>query len=315
MTSTDELLTRIAPSLASLEARRISLLAKRRTGAFWMLGVVVVGLLSFFLLAPAQNGSLLIAPFAIFLGLIICHLVFFGSSKSEFRTSFKNEVVTTVAQTLVPGMTFHPQKFVSKDWFRQSGLFRRPDRYRGEDFFIGTIGKTEIFFSEVHAEREETSADDHTSYYTIFKGIFLVADFHKEFRSKVTVTPDKMEGFGFLGKKLQSLDGRVERLENVDFESLFVVRASDPIEARYILTPAMQERFIDLTEKWGSEIRASFQDSLVFLALPNRNDWFEGDIRRQVNDSQQFRTLVAQLHACFSTVEDLDLNTRIWTKE
>lgn len=85
----------------------------------------------------------------------------------------------------------------------------------------------------------------------------------------MTITPDKLEGFGFLGKKLQNIGDRVARMENVEFERLFCVKASDPIEERYILTPAMQERFINLAQDWNTEIRASFNDSLISLALPN----------------------------------------------
>ena len=319
MPSHDEILARLRPSLATLEAERRSLLIKRNTGKIWITGFLLGGLLLTFLLS--KNGAFagLITLVIAAIGALICHSIFFNATNARYQQGFKHKVVSKVVKTLAPQINFHPSQFISKDWFIRSQLFARPDRYRGEDYYIGKIGKTELFFSEVHAEQKHTSTDSKghtkTHYTTLFKGIFLIADFHKEFRSKVTVTPDKLEGFGFLGKKLQQLGGRVERMENVEFERLFVVRASDPVEARYILTPTMQERFIELTRKWTPEIRASFQDSLVYLALPTKSDWFEGDIKTSVADPHQFRNLVAQLSACLSTVEDLDLNTRIWTKE
>ena len=282
----------------------------------WIIGLLLGGLLLILLLS--QNGGIAVI-IATTVAIIICHSLFFGRTQSHYRSSFKAKVVTQVAQALAPELVFQPSQFVSKGWFERSRLFRRPDRYSGEDYFIGKIGKTELFFSEVHAEQRHRTTDSKgrtkTHYTTIFRGIFLIADFHKEFRCQVSVTPDKLEGFGFLGRKLQKLGGGVERMENVDFERLFVVRASDPVEARYILTPAMQERFIELTHKWGPSLRASFQDSLVYLALPLRANWFEGSIKTPVDDPQQFRQLIAQLSACLNTVDDLDLNTRIWTKE
>lgn len=33
-----------------------------------------------------------------------------------------------------------------------------------------------------------------------------------------------------------------------------------------------------------------------------------------VSNPNQFHDLVAQLHTCLNIVDDLDLNTRIWTK-
>ena len=107
----------------------------------------------------------------------------------------------------------------------------------------------------------------------------------------------------------------MQRLENVEFEKLFKVQSPDPIEARYLLTPAMQERFLELARIWSPKLRASFQDSLVILALPLKGNWFEGNIKTPVDDPSQFHNLVAQLQSCFGIVEDLDLNTRIWTKD
>ncbi|MGJ8725861.1 MAG: DUF3137 domain-containing protein [Roseibacillus sp.] len=319
MRTTDEILENLQPTLERCEKERLTLLAKRKTGGLWIAGISLGG----FILALSFAQQSLVFTIAILtltvVILVVCHSIFFGSTNATYRHLFKSKVVAHVAESMAPGITFQPNHFISKDWFQRSGLFRKPDRYKGEDYFVGKIGKTELFFSEVHAEQEHTSTDSDgdtsTHYTTIFKGIFLVADFHKDFRTQLSVTPDKLESFGFLGKKLQNLGGKVQRMENVDFERLFVVRSADPIEARYILTPAMQERFVELTRTWGPQLNASFQDSLIYLALPMKNDWFEGRISTPIGDPDQFHNLVAQLHACFSTVEDLDLNTRIWTKE
>ena len=314
-----EILERLRPTLSSLEDERLALLAQRRKGGLWMGGIVVTGVLLAFLLASVHSAAPLITLFATLVGVFVCHFVFFGSSKKSYQASFKEKVVAQATKALAPEISFQPSHHVSREWFVQSGLFTRPDRYDGEDYFSGKIGKTDLFFSEIHAQQKHTTTDSKgnrkTHYTTIFRGLFLVADFNKEFHTQVTIAPDVLESFGFLGKKLQGIGGKVQRLENVDFEKLFVVRSADPVEARYILTPAMQERFLELSHKWSPKLRASFQDSLVILALPLSGNWFEGHIKTPVDDPSQFHNLVAQLHACLSTVEDLDLNTRIWTKE
>ena len=314
-----EILDHLRPSLDSLEAERLALLAKRKKGGLWIAGVVATGVLLALLLVSTESIAPIVTLFITLIAVAVCYFIFFDSSKKNYQQNFKFKAVAQAAKALAPEMSFQPSHHVSEEWFKQSGLFSRPDRYNGEDYFSGTIGKTNLFFSEIHAEQEHTSTDSNghtsTSYSTIFQGIFLVADFHKEFRSYVQVTPDVLESFGFLGKKLQSIGGKVQRLENVEFERLFVVRSPDPVEARYILTPAMQERFLELARTWSPKLRASFQDSLVILALPLDHDWFEGNINTPVTDTAQFHNLVAQLYACFSIVEDLDLNTRIWTKQ
>ena len=180
-----EILQRLRPSLATLEAERRALLAKRQQGGLWIASIIAVGILLALFLASTQSIAPIIVLFATLVGVVICHVIFFASSKKSFHVRFKEEVVSQVCQSLAPEISFHPSHHVSEEWFQQSGLFTRPDRYNGEDFFSGKIGKTDLFFSEIHAEQRHTSTDSkghsQTSYSTIFRGIFLVADFNKEF--------------------------------------------------------------------------------------------------------------------------------------
>ena len=100
-----------------------------------------------------------------------------------------------------------------------------------------------------------------------------------------------------------------------EFEKAFVVRATDPVESRYILTPDMQERLLALRGRLNQDVRISFRDSHVFLTVPNQADWFEPRLDRPADDIGQMTNFLGQMAACFQIVEDLNLNTRIWTKE
>ena len=52
----------------------------------------------------------------------------------------------------------------------------------------------------------------------MFRGIYLVADFHKHFRCHVEIVPDVAEAnFGWLGRKLQGVSGNLVRLANPEF--------------------------------------------------------------------------------------------------
>ena len=66
MNSTDpqEILERLRPAFGSLEAQRLTLLAKRKTGTLWMLGLVAIGILLAVLLAPNGGFAPLIVLFA-----------------------------------------------------------------------------------------------------------------------------------------------------------------------------------------------------------------------------------------------------------
>ena len=308
--------------IETLERVRQEVLATSARGkvvmVYCLLGSLAFGAL---IAALSGNGSLILLgiPCLIISGGIVYHN-YFSKGRARYNTMFKVGLIEPLVNSVEPGMNYDPGSGISQGMFVAADLFRRPDRYRSEDLFHGVIGKTNIMFSEVHAEEKHTTTDSKgnrkTTWTTLFKGVFLIADFHKEFRSPVSVMPDVAErSLGWFGKKLQKLGGSLQRLENPDFEKLFVVRGADPVETRYLLTPRMQECLIELHHRVGRGVCIGFRDSNVVLAIPNSVNLFEARVKVPAGDRMQLEGLLFDLWSCFRIVEDLDLNTRIWTKE
>lgn len=319
----DQALSTVVGEAETLEKLRQEVLAERAQGRqkmlFVALGAAAVGLV---VMLIAQSPLGLIAGVVVGLvGVLIVYNMYFAKGAARYQAAFKNQFVAKVVKAIEPGMNYDPVQGISKSLFEQSGLFSsRPDRYSCEDLFHGLIGETKVMFSEVHAEDRRTRTDSkgrtETYYVTIFKGIFLVADFHKHFRTPLSVLPDVAERhLGWIGKKLQKLGGNLQKLENPEFEKMFVVRGADAVEARYILTPSMQEQLVELGKRVGKDLRVVFRDSQVCLAIPNKENWFEGDLKKPAGDRDQAAKLLSELRSCFVIVDELDLNTRIWTKE
>jgi hypothetical protein len=121
--------------------------------------------------------------------------------------------------------------------------------------------------------------------------------------------------FGWLGRKLQGISGNLVRLENPDFERAFKVTSDDDIGAHYLLTPDMQERFLNLRKRWSEGIRVALLDSCLHLAIPLQGDWFEADKGLPAGAIAPLENFLHQLVGVLYITETLDLNTRIWTKE
>ena len=319
----DHALEAVAAEALEVEAVRQKVLAQRAEGKKKLILLVLASLviaLGAMAVAGSPMGLMAGLPVLLIGGFIINHF-YFAKGAARYQALFKSQFVSHVVKAIEPGMNYDPARGVSEGVFAQSGLFsNRPDRYRCEDLFHGSIAETEVMFSEVHAEDRRTRTDSkgrtETYYVTIFKGIFFVADFHKNFRSPVSVLPDVAERhLGWIGKKLQKLGGNLQKLENPEFEKMFVVRGEDPVEARYILTPSMQDQLVDLGKRIGRGLRLVFRDSQVCLAIPNKENWFEGDLKKRADDRAQAAKLLGELKSCFIIVDELDLNTRIWTKE
>ncbi|MCS7300299.1 MAG: DUF3137 domain-containing protein, partial [Fimbriimonadales bacterium] len=287
------------------------------------------GLLSL-ILAVLQTGAWAFAPLGI--ALIVIGAVY--ASKAEaWRRSFKWRVMTRLVKHFNPNLEYHPERYISRQEYELSMLFHNspdPDRYRGEDLIEGVVGKTDIRLSELHTEYKQVTYDSkgrrHEHWITIFRGLFISADFHKHFQGITLVLPDTEQSWlGGFGQWLQSLSaklgnqpGELIKMEDPEFEKAFKVFSTDPIEARYILTPNLIRRIVEFRAKKQAPIRLSFIASRVFVAIPTRHDHFEPPSlfapANKLLDPAVIAQYFEELKFALAVVDELNLNTRIWTK-
>lgn len=325
-----DLTAALAPDLKRLETERRAVLA--RTGnVFAKLGIGgAIGLGIAGLLAAAGEGQI---PAGVYLGVVAICLVaaaaiHFGMKRSKLRAfavQYKQRVIGRIVEELYPSVRYRPHQGVSQATFANSRLHpHSPDRYHAEDGFRGSIGETDVHLSEVKAQYRQTTTDSkgrtRTRYVTYFRGIFLVADFHKEFNGTVRVLPDQAERLlGRFGRALQGFkpfsSEKLIYLEDPEFEQQFVVYGSDDVEARYLLSTSMARRILDLKEAWNAEVRVSLLGSNIHVAISHKRDLFEPDVKSPVDDEAHVLKLVREIRSCLGIVDDLNLNTRIWSKE
>jgi Ca2+/Na+ antiporter len=307
----------LKPSLVSLESKRKSIILRK---VIYLLLIPVVIAMAIFL-GDKQEYFLYIG-LALVLFLVFKYYML-RKDKAEYRHDFKEKVVREVVRMINPDWNYYPDDRISQDDYFKSNLFPDDvDRYTGDDKVEGVIDKTDFQFSELHTEyKSETRDDDgrkEETWHTIFKGIFFHADFNKEIKGKTLVLPDTAEKlFGSLGKKLQTLSGRGQliKMEDVEFEKLFVVYGSDQIESRYVLTPSMMRSMIAIKKKYKKNVYFSFIGSRIYVAISIKKDLFEP---RLLRSGVRFSD-IEHMNEYFSVIEtiinEMNLNTRIWTKD
>jgi hypothetical protein len=310
----------LLPHLEQLEAERKQVLGRvKRAGLIAALVALAGGVV----LAAALRQ-----PAAVLVALVIGPFVFlflYARISGGYIDDFKQNYIGQIVKYVDPSLQYNPTGYIPEGAYMQSRIFlTSPDRYSGEDLVSGTIGRTAMQFSEVHAEEERVTTDSkgnrRTEWETIFKGIFFIADFNKEFHGQTVVLPDVAERlFGRLGQMLQSWNiarsGDLVRLEDVEFEKRYVVYSTDQIEARYILSPALMSRIMEYQNRTGRQIFLSFVASNIYVAIPSIKNLFEPKLTKTVLDPQLAQGYLDDLMLAVRIVSDLDLNTRIWTKE
>lgn len=265
---------------------------------------------------------LYIIPAAAIIYALICYAKY-NKLKEAYSLNFKKRIVQRIVDFIQPGLTYDYDKHVSQELFTNSDIFRtQVDSYVGDDCVTGTIDKTDFTFSELHAQHREVYYNNgrrEERWVNIFKGIFFVADFNKHFNGRTFVLPDKAENFlGGVFKFVQKLTvgrGQLVKLENVPFEKEFVVYSDDQIEARYILSPALMERILRFKQEANANILLSFVNSCMYLAIPLSMDLFEAKIFSSGTKLEYLASYHQYMNLAINIIEDLNLNTRIWSKQ
>lgn len=134
--------------------------------------------------------------------------------------------------------------------------------YNGLNIELGDI--------ELIDESEFTEEDGHTekNRVTFFKGQWLTCDFGKELAGEVYISE-------WTKKDRRSMKSNVT-MDNEQFSKRFCVRADDPQEAYYILTPHMMEYILTMADKSGGTVYMSFlRDGKMHVAVKTERDFFE----------------------------------------
>ena len=323
MNSSDlnNLRSQIEPTLAALEAERVRQLNACKVGALWCAGLGALGAL---VVAVIGNGINILMLVPIFIAIVIFSIITSGA-KNKYSSGFKQMVTPQLVKNF-GDLTYSPQSGLSESAFNRANLFQNPDRYSSEDLIEGRVGATRLQMSEVHAEEKHRRTDSKgrttTTYTTIFRGLFLIADFNKNFNGITYVVPEGFSGIlGSFGRGIQSLGGTLGgrgalvQLEDPEFERTFVVYSNDQTEARYVLSSALMRRLLNLKQHFNGNVSTAFIGGSLYLMISKNDNWFEPPALSAPLTFEGVENTLRQLQMATGIIENLDLNTRIWSKQ
>jgi hypothetical protein len=310
---------RLVPQIGKLEVERKQVV--RRIAAWLALIVPAGSLLTGILVHVEAYGIFVSLAIAGTLGGALAAL---GLLRINYDANFKARVIQPLIAFYDPGLTYRSGDGIPLQVFVESRLFpgAPPERFSGEDLITGTLGKTRMSFSEVTAQRvrqvQSGKGETRESVSTIFSGVFFCADFNKNFSGATFVLPDRAQKLlGAVGQLLQSWEknfGQIVKLEDPEFEQAFVVYSDSQIEARYILTPALMRRILEFHRRTGRPFRISFAGTRVNVAIDMGRNLFEARLFRTLLEPSLYATFWHDLTLLAGIVEELNLNTRIWTR-
>ena len=303
------------PVLQELERERTQL--KHRIVTVGVIYSVLALLLAFTLLETFFNLNVVVVmAFAYFgLGGFIYKFLI-----KDYTFGFKDKIIAPLIKAIDENLGYASHQHINPLYFERSKLFNsQVDRVSGNDYVHGAIDGIKIEFSDFHAEKKHKDSKGRTSWSTIFQGLFIVSEFHKNFHGTTIVLPDTAQNsFGdLIGQWLQSknaMRGELVKMDDPAFEREFVVYASDQIEARYILSHSLMKKLLAYKKRTKQDIFVSFSNKNIHLAIAYNKDLFEPSVFSSLLNYKIAMEYVQTLHLATGIVEELKLNTKLWSK-
>lgn len=242
-----------------------------------------------------------------------------------YRKVYKKEVVEKVAHSINPSWAYDSKGYVARENYSQSKLFNKSyEKYYGDDKVSGRVGETVFESSELdvgnYKEYTDDDGDSRTKWVPVFKGYFFHANFNKKLEGETYVVNGDLESAADTFQSTSSntkgkKKGSMVALENKEFAKTFLVRSTSQTEARYILTPKLMEALLNVYKVFKHPMHLSFIDGQVYLAILFYKDLFEPSIWKSGLNIKELNKLYQLLNLNNTIIEELNLNTRIWTKK
>ena len=182
--------SQLIPVLRTLEPAR----KEARTAFLIALFFVLASIPGFIAFSRIGQSAVLLMALTP-LGIGVYGFFRYNNKKKDYASEFKEQVIRELVRLTDPNLNYYPAQLINESDYREADIFRNPiDRYSGDDLVEGTLSVTRCRFSELeHQEKKEfvdSKGRRQTSWVTIFKGIFFIADFNKHFNGRTYVFPD-----------------------------------------------------------------------------------------------------------------------------
>jgi len=239
---------------------------------------------------------------------------------NDYNVDFKNKIIAPLIYEIDKNLHYRPASHITTADFNRSKLFGvRPDRVSGNDYVKGSIDGINIEFSDFHAQKRHKDSKGKEYWESIFRGLFLISEFPKNFHAETIVLPDSAQKiFGdLIGGWLQSNNysqNELVKMDNPEFEKEFVVYGTDQIEARYILTPSLMQKLLNYKKKTKHPIYVSFIGGKIYMAIEYNDDMFEASLFHSLLEYKIAIEYIKTLHLAIGIVEELKLNQKLWSK-
>lgn len=297
--------TRMLPNLRERETARQHAADQAIKGRYGGIGVAVVAVL----LGLLTGNLVILSVIGVLAGLLIFYAM--GRELSKIGREISSQMVTPIAQLFGLHYTEECGDQPLVQDMHALKLLPRWDRASFEDRLEGKRNGVDFEFFEAHLERKHRRTDSkgrtRTEWVTVFDGQCLRINFHKTFYGTTLVLRD-----GGIFNKLGGLSGTKRvRLEDPVFEKAFEVYSTDQVESRFLLTPDVMQKLVELeTDFRGGKLRCGFSQGQLLIAVEGADLFEPVSMFTSLLSPERIRRLIDDFSAVFRLADSLATKDR-----
>lgn len=286
-----------------------------------IIGLVVV-LLVTLLISLDRKLDLQLFLFELFFELIfglvisvIIKAIVNGRDISRFNKEYKSVFVLSTLKNNFENLTYDFEDGFSEEQIRKTRMFDTGDRFTSNDYISGSYKNIKFEQADVHIEEryEDTDKDGNKKvrWETVFEGRIMIFDFNKNFMANMLTISSRFPMNALLR------NGKLSRvkMEDTEFNKQFSVYSDLEHDAFYILTPHFMERMKKIYSELKCGIMFGFLDNKLYVAVDNREDSFEYDVLKPIDEKQINNNIVRDIKLITDFVNELNLDNDLFKKE
>ena len=260
--------------------------------------------------------NLFISFFELIFGLIITIIIKnIVNSKdiSIFDKEYKNVFVLKKLQNTFDNLTYNAESGFDEEIIEQTRMMYTGDSYLSNDYISGTYKNINFEQSDIHVQIEQESEDSDgnktTTWVTIFKGRWMIFDFNKKFKSNIQIVSSDFYA--------ESSPWKIKpiNMEDIEFNKKFKIYTKNAHDAFYVLTPHFMEKIKKIDNELNCGIMLCFMDNKLHIAIDNRDDSFEYDVYKEINEEEIEKDISKDIELITDFVNDLDLDDNLFKRK
>ena len=229
----------------------------------------------------------------------------------KFNQRYKTEVIHPSLKMQYPDIEYKPDiGFGQKAIARTKLIDPKANQIASSDYIKYTVGNTIVQFSNVLAS--QTSRNNDTE---LFRGAIMAIAFNKYFQGEYLLVDRSYRSIASVLYHALGGAGKAIELESPEFNKVFALYGKSEQQARYILSPALMQKILDLQQHTKAPLSFSFRGQMMYIAIPMKHQLFSMHNSSQYHTQRYIINQLAVFERLLHIVEELDLNTRIWSRE